>query len=52
VLARLLELNRQHAEEEGLSGVAAEARVKSSKRGKRGKRTIRKQARDQPAIFP
>jgi hypothetical protein len=35
-----------------LSGVAAEARVKSSKRGKRGKRTIRKQARDQPAMFP
>jgi hypothetical protein len=42
------ELNRQRAEEERLSGVATEDRMKSPKRGKR---TSRKQAGDQPEWF-
>jgi hypothetical protein len=37
VLARLLELNRQRAEEERLSGAAAQARTKAPKRAGRKK---------------
>jgi hypothetical protein len=46
VLARLLELNRQRAEEERLSGAAADGRVKSRKR------TGRKKAQGQKEMFP
>jgi hypothetical protein len=48
VLARLLELNRQRAEEERLSGLAAEG---GSKAPKRGKKASRKKASDQPELF-
>ena len=48
VLARLLELNRQRAEEERLSGAAAEGKAKA----KSPKRTSRKKAGDQPEMFP
>jgi hypothetical protein len=47
VLARLLELNRQRAEEERLSGLAAEGKAKT----KSPKRTHRKKAADQPEMF-
>jgi hypothetical protein len=48
VLARLLELNRQRAEEERLSGIAAEG---GGKAPKRGKKASRKKASDQPELF-
>src|SRR5437868_12699044 len=48
VLARLLELNRQRAEQERLSGAAAEVKAKT----KAPKRTSRKRATDQPEMFP
>jgi hypothetical protein len=51
VLARLLELNRQRAEEERLSGAAAEAgRVKVRKKSTAGRKTARKNP-DQPEFF-
>ena len=48
VLARLLELNRQRAEEERLSGLAAEGSVQSPKRAKKASR---KKPSDQPELF-
>ncbi len=48
VLARLLELNRQRAEQERLSGAAAEGGTKSPKRVKR---SSRKKPSDQPEMF-
>src|SRR5205085_1896540 len=48
VLARLLELNRQRAEQERLSGAAAEGKAKT----KSSKRTSRKKPTDQPEMFP
>ena len=51
VLARLLELNRQRAEEERLSGAAAEAsRVKVRKKSTAGRKAARKNF-DQPEFF-
>ena len=51
VLARLLELNRQRAEEERLSGAAAEAgRVKVRKKSTAGRKATRKNP-DQPEFF-
>jgi hypothetical protein len=49
VLARLLELNRQRAEEERLSGAAAEAEGKT--KAKSPKRAGRKKASDQAEMF-
>jgi hypothetical protein len=42
VLARLLELNKQRAEEERLAGAAAEAKEKKAKRGNKKKAAVRK----------
>ncbi len=51
VLARLLELNRQRAEEERLSGAAAEAgRGKPRKKSTAGRKAARKNL-DQPEFF-
>ena len=51
VLARLLELNRQRAEEERLSGAAAKAgRVKVRKKSTAGRKAARKNP-DQPEFF-
>ena len=51
VLARLLELNRQRAEEERLSGAAAEAgRGKVRKKSTAGRKAARKNP-DQPEFF-
>jgi hypothetical protein len=51
VLARLLELNRQRAEEERLSGAAAEAgNGKAGKKSSRGAKAGKKKA-DQPELF-
>jgi hypothetical protein len=49
VLARLLELNRQRAEEERLSGAAAEAG--NGKAGKKSARKAGKRKADQPELF-
>jgi hypothetical protein len=46
VIARLLELNRQRAEEERLSGVAAEAKPKKPRKLRRAKSDA-----DQPNLF-
>ena len=51
VLARLLELNRQRAEEERLSGAAAEAgRGKTGKKSTAGRKADKKRP-DQPELF-
>ena len=51
VLARLLELNRQRAEEERLSGAAAEAgRGKPKKKSTAGRKASKKNP-DQPELF-
>jgi len=51
VLARLLELNRQRAEQERLSGAAAEAgRGKPTKKSTAGRKAARKNP-DQPEFF-
>jgi len=48
VLARLLELNRKRAEQERLTGAAAEGKAKTRSL----KRTSRKKANDQPENVP
>jgi hypothetical protein len=48
VLARLLEFNQVRAEEERLSGLAAEGSTKSAKRAKKASR---KKPSDQPGLF-
>ena len=50
VLARLLELNRQRAEEERLSGAAVSGRGKSTKKSTKGRKADTKKP-DQPEFF-
>ena len=50
VLARLLELNRQRAEEERLSAAAEAGRVKVRKKSTAGRKVARKNP-DQPEFF-
>jgi len=50
VLARLLELNRQRAEEERLSGAAESGRGKSTKKSTKGRKADTKKP-DQPEFF-
>ena len=50
VLARLLELNRQRAEEERLSGAAESGRGKSTKKSTKGRKADTKNP-DQPEFF-
>jgi len=50
VLARLLELNRQRAEEERLSAAAEAGRVKVRKKSTAGRKAARKNP-DQPEFF-
>jgi len=51
VLARLLELNRQRAEEERLSGIAGAENQAKAKSTKRAARSGRKKPSDQPEMF-
>ncbi len=50
VLARLLELNRQRAEQERLSGAAESGRGKSTKKSTKGRKADTKKP-DQPEFF-